>query len=287
MTKRFELLTPAKINLFLRIVGRRPDGYHELDSLFLPISLFDRVALETGSAPSAAVSMRCNWPEMPLDGRNLAVRAAELFMEETGLRLRVAIDLDKRIPAGAGLGGGSSDAGAVLRMMASLHGIEPAAIAGLALKIGADVPFFLDPGPARVGGVGELISYLDGDFGLHLVVGVPPVVVPTAEIYRHLERRQWSGAGPARLPALDRVPIPRDLLVNDLEGVAVARYPQIGEVKATLENLGASGAAMSGSGGAVFGIFADAREAQVAAELAAAHMPGARFHAVRVLPRDA
>lgn len=286
MTKRFELLTPAKVNLFLRIIGRRPDGYHELDSLFLPISLFDRIGVETGTAPSAAVSIRCNWPQIPLDGRNLAVRAAELFMEQTGLRLMVAIDLDKQIPAGAGLGGGSSDAGAVLRALASLHGIEPAAMAALALKIGADVPFFLDPRPARVGGVGERISYLDGDFGLHLVVGVPPVAVPTAEIYRHLEQRQWSGAGPAWLPALDRGPMARGLLINDLEAVAVARYPQIGEVKATLENLGASGAAMSGSGGAVFAIFAGAREAQVAAELAAVKTPSARFHAVRVLQRE-
>jgi 4-diphosphocytidyl-2-C-methyl-D-erythritol kinase len=283
MTKRFELLTPAKINLFLRIVGRRPDGYHELDSLFLPISLFDRVAIETDAAASAAVSIRCNWPEMPLDRRNLAVRAAELFMEHSRLRLRVAIDLDKQIPAGAGLGGGSSDAGAVLRAMASLHGIEPAANAALALKIGADVPFFLDPRPARVGGVGEQIAYLDNNFALHLVVGIPPVAVPTAEIYRHLERRQWSGAGPTWLPDLDRGPIPRDLLVNDLEAVAVARYPQIGEVKVTLENLGASAAAMSGSGGAVFAIFPGAREAEVAAELAAAQTPWTRFLAARVL----
>jgi 4-diphosphocytidyl-2-C-methyl-D-erythritol kinase len=287
MTKRFELLTPAKINLFLRIVGRRPDGYHELDSLFLPISLSDRVTIETDSAASAAVSIRCNWPRLPLDARNLAVRAAELFMQHCGLHLRVAIALDKQIPAGAGLGGGSSDAGAVLRAMASLHGVEPAALAALALKIGADVPFFLDPRPARVGGVGERISYLEGNFGLHLVVGIPPVEVPTAEIYRHLEQRQWSGAGPTRLPALDRGPFPRDLLVNDLEAVAVARYPQIGEVKATLENLGASGAVMSGSGGAVFAIFPGAREAGVAAGLAAAQMPWARFLAVRVLQRAA
>src|SRR5580704_5970160 len=131
MTKRFELLTPAKINLFLRIVGRRPDGYHELDSLFLPISLSDRVTIETDSAASAAVSIRCNWPQMPLDARNLAVRAAELFMQHSGLQLRVVIALDKRIPAGAGLGGGSSDAGAVLRAMASLHGVEPGALAAV------------------------------------------------------------------------------------------------------------------------------------------------------------
>jgi 4-diphosphocytidyl-2-C-methyl-D-erythritol kinase len=284
MAKRFELLTPAKINLFLRIVGRRPDGYHELDSLFLPISLFDRVVIETDTAAISAVSLRCNWPEMPLDGRNLAVQAAELFVAHAGLRVRVDIDLHKEIPAGAGLGGGSSDAGAVLRALASMHGADPAALTALALKIGADVPFFLDPRPARVGGVGERITYLEGDFTLHLVIGVPPVSVPTAEIYRNLERRQWSGPGPASLPSpLDASAVGRELLVNDLEAVAAARYPQIGKLEILLEDLGASGVAMSGSGGAVFGLFRSPGEAERAVAAAAAMMPSVRFVAIRVL----
>jgi 4-diphosphocytidyl-2-C-methyl-D-erythritol kinase len=284
MTNRLELLTPAKINLFLRIVGRRPDGYHELDSLFLPISLFDRIAIETTAAGASTVSLRCNWPAMPLDGRNLAVQAAESFIAQAGLRVRVDIDLHKEIPAGAGLGGGSSDAGAVLRALASMHRIAPAALAALALKIGADVPFFLDPRPARVGGVGERITHLEGDFTLHLTVGVPPVSVPTAEIYRNLERRHWSGPGPALLPTpRDGHRTTRELLVNDLEAVAVERYPQIGEIKVLLEDLGAWGAAMSGSGGAVFGLFDSAGEAQHAADAAAARMPSARFMAARVL----
>src|SRR5271156_2844511 len=202
MTKLFELLAPAKINLFLRITGRRPDGYHELDSLFLPISLFDRIVIETADARASAVSIRCNWAEMPVDSSNLAMRAAQLFMAEAGLSARVEIDLHKEIPAGAGLGGGSSDAGAVLRAMASMYGFDDQpALRRLALKLGADVPFFLDPRPARVGGVGERIRYLGVTCRMHLVIGVPPVAVPTAEIYRHLERRHWSGPGPMELPA--------------------------------------------------------------------------------------
>ncbi len=154
----------------------------------------------------------------------------------------------------------------------------------MALKIGADVPFFLDPRPARVGGVGEQITYLEGDFILHLTVGVPPVLVPTAEIYRNLERRQWSGPGPAILPSrLDASRMGRELLVNDLEAVAVARYPQIGELKTLLEDLGAAGAAVSGSGGAVFALFHSAGEAQRAGETAAVRMPSARFVAARVV----
>jgi 4-diphosphocytidyl-2-C-methyl-D-erythritol kinase len=285
MIKRLELLTPAKINLFLRITGRRADGYHELDSLFLPVSLFDRIVIDADDdAASATVSIRCNWPEMPVDDRNLAVRAARLFMEERGLRWRVAIDLHKEIPAGAGLGGGSSDAGAVLRLMGRRGGIEPAALAPIALRLGADVPFFLDPRPARVGGIGERITYLDGDCVLHIAIGVPPFAVPTAEIYRHLERNQWSGTGPLAVPkVLDAASVTADLLVNDLERVAVARYPEIRQIKVLLEELGAAGAAMSGSGGAVFGVFTDAVQARAAVEAAAAQMPQARFFAAQVV----
>lgn len=288
MAKRFELLTPAKINLFLRITGRRPDGYHELDSLFLPISLFDRIVVESAPAPAAAVSIRCNWAEMPLDDRNLAVRAAQLFMAETGLSARIEIDLHKEIPAGAGLGGGSSDAGAVLRAMASLHGYnEPQALHRMALKIGADVPFFLDPRPARVGGVGERITYLNAAFRLDLVIGVPPVAVPTAEIYRHLERRHWSGPEPVELPStFDARAIGRELLTNDLEAVAIERYPQIAKVKVLLQDLGARGVVMSGSGGAVFALFPNRREASNGALAAAARMPAARFVAVGVVADD-
>src|SRR5579885_886349 len=279
MIKRLELLTPAKINLFLRITGRRPDGYHQLDSLFLPISLFDRVVIEVDdSAATAAVALRCNWPELGPHDANLAVRAARLFMEERGLNWRVAIDLHKRIPAGAGLGGGSSDAGAVLRLMAQLAASEPAALAATALRLGADVPFFLDPRPARVGGIGERITYLEGTCRLHLAIGVPPFAVSTAEIYRGLQPDQWSGPSPAILPRiLDATSVTRELLVNDLQQVAIARHSTIGEIKVLLQELGAAGVAMSGSGGAVFGIFADQVQAGVAAQRAAARMPTVRF----------
>ena len=279
-----QLSTPAKINLFLRITGRRSDGYHELDSLFLPVSVFDRVELEATDARTTTISIRCNQPQIPLDDGNLAARAARLFLERTASSRRVAIDLDKDIPAGAGLGGGSSDAGAVLRLMARLDGIDPLALAPIALRLGADVPFFLDPRPARIGGVGERIIHLEGKCRLHMVIGVPPIAVPTAEIYRHLERHEWNGPAPLRLPEpLDAAAATQDLLVNDLEPVAIRRYPQIGEVKVLLKDLGALCVSMSGSGGAVFAIFNDAAQAAAVAEAAALRMPRARFRAARVI----
>jgi 4-diphosphocytidyl-2-C-methyl-D-erythritol kinase len=283
MAKRLELSTPAKINLFLRITGRRPDGYHELDSLFLPVSLFDRVVVEAEEGERVEIAIQCNWPHLPLDDRNLAYRAARLFVEERNLRWQVKIDLHKRIPDGAGLGGGSSDAGAVLRIMAQLNGIAPASLAPIALRLGADVPFFLDPRPARVGGIGERIAYLEQEFALHMVIGVPPVAVPTAEIYRHLEQRDWSGCGPAIITApSDPGRLPPDLLVNDLERPALALYPQIAAVRRLLHDVGAAAVLMSGSGGAVFGLFATAAEAAAAMARASAKIPSARFYAADV-----
>jgi 4-diphosphocytidyl-2-C-methyl-D-erythritol kinase len=282
MAKRLELSTPAKINLFLRITGRRPDGYHELDSVFLPISLFDRIAIEAAESDRAEILLRCNWPHLPLDDRNLAARAARFFLEEAGLRWRVRIDLHKGIPDGAGLGGGSSDAGAVLRLLARLHAMEPSSLAALALRLGADVPFFLDPRPARVGGIGEQIADLEGDCALHMLIGVPPVIVPTAEIYRNLQQHNWSGRGPAVICiAADRL-VP-ELLVNDLEKPAIALYPQIAEIKRLLHDLGSTGVLMSGSGGAVFGLFSSATEASAAGTKASARMPQSRFFATSVI----
>ncbi|MGH7907565.1 MAG: 4-(cytidine 5'-diphospho)-2-C-methyl-D-erythritol kinase, partial [Candidatus Binataceae bacterium] len=149
MVKLVSERAPAKINLYLRVVGRRDDGYHLLDSVMLPLSLHDEIALEMRDARGSAISLNCDDPAIPADGRNLAVRAAAAFMEEFGIRADVSLQLKKKIPAGAGLGGGSSDAAAVLRAMAAMTRIDdPERLARVAVELGADVPFFLDPRPA-------------------------------------------------------------------------------------------------------------------------------------------
>jgi len=285
MVKLLSRLTPAKINLFLRVVGRRPDGYHLLDSVFLPISLYDRVRLEMRSAARGSVALRCNWPELPVDERNLATRAATAFIAEFGLRAQVTIDLEKGIPLGAGLGGGSSDAGAVLAMMARLERIDDRERLGrIALALGADVPFFLDPKPARIGGIGEVITPLRSAPDLALLIAVPPFEVRTGKIFAELKPEQWSGPAPSdsleELGARDKL---SELLVNDLAAVAMRHHPEIAKLKAILEELGARGAAMSGSGGAVFGIFDDAEAAAHAAGEAARRAPGAGIVTARTL----
>lgn len=279
---RLAVLAPAKINLFLRITGRRADGYHELDSVFLPIALYDEVEVRA-RAGSGQIMLRCNWPELPRDSGNLAVRAAERLRGEMAEPRQIEIDLEKRIPAGAGLGGGSSDAGAVMRLLAKTMAPAPARLTEAALAVGADVPFFLEPRPARVRGVGELIEPLERSLEISLVVAVPPCQVATGEIYGALRREHWSGPAPARLEL--ESPERAELLVNDLEGPARERYPIIGELKVELKKCGARAALMSGSGGAVFGLCRDPDHARFVAGQMARVGGGIRCYPTRVLNR--
>ena len=308
MVKLLAEPAPAKINLFLRVVGRRADGYHELDSVFVPVSLCDRVRVEIRVEPSSAadtaIALACDRPVaydgLPTGEKNLAWRAVAAFLSEFGAEihrpLQVTIDLRKEIPIGAGLGGGSSDAGAVLRMMAALCRVDDESrLARVALALGADVPFFLNPRIAHVGGVGERIAPLEiaasherapsSQIPLCMVIAVPPVEVSTAEVFRALSPAQWSGAAPAEhLRAIAAGRITPAMLQNDLAAVAMARYPEIAELRAALLAAGAEGASMSGSGGAVFGIFARPEKAAQAAAKMRQNLPQARYYVVNSLP---
>jgi 4-diphosphocytidyl-2-C-methyl-D-erythritol kinase len=260
----------AKINLFLRVTGRRVDGYHELDSVFLPLSLADEIRLEIRAADEPSVSVNCNLPELSRSNDNLAARAARSFMSEFDLVAGVSIDLKKHIPIGAGLGGGSSDAATVLCMMAAAAQLTDDEAAGrlrrIALTLGADVPFFLDPLPSRVTGIGERIETIEGVPPMPIVIAVPPFEVSTAAIFRALEPAGWSGAARnEHLEAILRGEISPEFLVNDLAAVAIAQFPEIRRLKGLLEDSGARAAQMSGSGGAVFGVFDSIEETESAA----------------------
>ena len=260
----------AKINLFLRVTGRRGDGFHELDSVFLPVSLADQIRLEIRAADEPSVSVKCNLPELARSQNNLAARAARSFMSEFKLAAEVLIDLEKHIPVGAGLGGGSSDAATILCMMAAAAQLSDEDAAGrlrrIALSLGADVPFFLDPRPSRVTGIGERITALEGVAALPIVIAVPPFEVSTAAIFRALEPAGWSGAAlDEHIEAIARGEIAAEHLVNDLAAVAIAQFPEIRRLKGLLEDSGARAAQMSGSGGAVFGVFGSLDAAERAA----------------------
>jgi 4-diphosphocytidyl-2-C-methyl-D-erythritol kinase len=286
--RRLRAAAPAKINFGLRVVGRRSDGYHELESIFLPLDLADELQLEI--LPDAGPRVRLtvepeagnSQPAVPSDDRNLAVRAARAFLERAGLTLAVEVRLTKRIPVAAGLGGGSSDAGAVLRSLAGAFpdALRPDVLAQLALGLGADVPFFLDPCPALVTGIGERVQPLAPWPELALALINPGVPLSTAEVYRacdalrpastppevastlraHLEGLDVAAAASNRPGALD------PLLKNDLEPAARRLCPPVGRLRDELQGAGALAVGMSGSGPTVFGVFPSAGEARVALE---------------------
>ena len=267
------LSAPAKINLGLRVLRRRADGYHELESLFLPLDLADEIRVAVEPAPRASVRLRlAPTPLSVPDGsENLAVRAALAFLEAAGLACRVDVELAKHTPVAAGLGGGSSDAGAVLRGLAAHfpEALGPEALASLALELGADVPFFLDPRPAWVRGVGERVEPVCGAPSLALLLANPGVELATAEVYRAFDalHPDWKPrAAPG--PALDLLAGGAEQLArwveNDLEAAALRLCPAIGRLQQRLREIGAVAVGMSGSGATLFGVVEDAPAARAA-----------------------
>ena len=285
-TLRATWRSPAKVNLCLRVVGRRPDGYHLLDSVFAAVDLCDRIAIEVrGVAPSttgAAIAVRCDRPDVPASPANLAARAAALVLRERGLGGEVVLDLRKSIPPGAGLGGGSSNAATVLTGLNGLLGlgVSPERLRELALELGADVPFFLEGGVARVRGVGEIIEPLPAWRDLHLVLVTPPFGVATATAFRAFAARAEpfaTGDESARLAAAGR-PMP-ELFVNDLERVVFTLHPELAALKKRLIDAGAAAAVMSGSGSTVLGLASSPVTARGIADVVAAD-PTLQVHVV-------
>ena len=272
------LRAPAKVNLGLRITGVRPDGYHEIDSLFVPLDLADGVTLRVAPASSVAVSLALSGEHaegLPAGPDNLVCRAARAFLDAAAETRAVEIDLEKHIPSGAGLGGGSSDAAAVLRGLDRLlpGAVGSEVLASIALGLGADVPFFLDPRPSRVQGIGERIEPEPGVPALDLVLAHPGISLATAQVYGDWDAREGAltprGPRPTMRPAFGpglEASALRRLLENDLEPPAVRLCPPISRLQEQLDSLGATAVGMSGSGAAVFGVF----ESRSAAERALA-----------------
>ncbi|HTU14608.1 MAG TPA: 4-(cytidine 5'-diphospho)-2-C-methyl-D-erythritol kinase [Solirubrobacterales bacterium] len=261
-----ELRAPAKLNLCLYLGPLRPDGLHELTSIFEPLSLSDRLVVT--ESESGADEVICPGVE----GENLAAKALRLMRSEGWERDPVRIEIEKRIPIQAGLGGGSADAAAVLRMAVG----EVDDLAGLAIMLGADVPSQIDPAPCLVEGVGQKLSSLP-EPAEHWIVLLPfERGLSTADVFREADRlgsgrgqeeideisgRLWAvasgGVSPLAYPAL---------LINDLEPAAISLKPEIGLYKQRLEAVGAGFTGMTGTGPTVFGIFPTEDEAKRAAE---------------------
>jgi 4-diphosphocytidyl-2-C-methyl-D-erythritol kinase len=255
---------PAKVNLFLRVLGRRPDGYHELESLVAPIDFADRLDIHADSGPefrTLALALDITGDldlvrQVPADESNLVLRAARALADAVEARGFADITLEKRVPAAAGLGGGSADAAATLRALNQLWecGLDEAALTEVATSVGSDVPALLVGGPALARGRGERVEPISVP-SLNLALVTFPFGVSTADAFRWWDEEGGSpGVDPGPILSAARegpAAALKDLLYNDLEDVVIRRHPAIGEAKKRLLDAGAVAVVMSGSGPAL------------------------------------
>jgi len=263
----------AKINLFLAVTGKRADGYHELDSVMQSVSLSDTVTV-TAEEPNGRreITLVCSHPDVPTDGRNIAVKCAERFFEETEcLEYAVRIRIEKRIPISGGLAGGSTDGAAVLKLLNELYeaNLSLAELCEIGGKVGADIPFCLIGGTALCRGIGDVITPLPIPVPRYTVLIVSPGGgVSTPEAYRMIDDLPPSPplSSDAIVGELTRGEIPLSLS-NDFERVILPLNENARRVRTLLRELGASSAMMSGSGPTVFGLFDTAENAAKAARI--------------------
>ena len=247
--------TCAKINLFLKVLGTRADGYHELETVFLPIpGLYDDVTVTPSDKPSLSIS--CNMPELETDG-NLCLKAARAFCNQTGLPQAFHVDLVKRIPVAAGLGGGSSDAAATILQLNSYlqKPLSHGELVKLAATVGADVPFFLKPTPSAATGIGDVLSPIDVSANLDVLVISPGIPIPVKWAYDHCKPQPAVTLDEFRQTcASASVETIAKLCHNDLEYAIFDKFPVIAMMRDHLLAQGALCVHVSGSGSSLFAI---------------------------------
>ncbi|MBF0438750.1 MAG: 4-(cytidine 5'-diphospho)-2-C-methyl-D-erythritol kinase [Magnetococcales bacterium] len=275
-------LAPAKVNLALRVVGKRADGYHLLQSILVFFPLYDQLEIEV-LRDEDGLELVCEPVVTASPEENLVMRAARALLNATGVQRGARLRLLKRIPDGAGLGGGSSDAALVLLALNRLWGLhlDLQQLMALGVGLGADIPFFLGGRSALVQGIGEQLTPIPVHPSADLVLVHPGVALSTRRVFhawagKFLDRREpLAMPGPA---VTDLV----TLLENDLESPAMALAPVIGEVLYALKKAGALGVRMSGSGSSVFGVFPDTATAASAAQRLSVEQKGWRVFSGRI-----
>lgn len=254
---------PAKLNFSLRVLRKREDGFHEIDSLMVRVpGLCDRLTI----TPSAEDGFACDDPGVPADGSNLVLKALEAYRSASGFGGKFHLSLEKRVPHGAGLGGGSSDAAATLNALDRFNPapLGVARLMEIAATLGSDIPFFLGPPAARATGRGEVIEAAEGPPALPVLLLKPGFGVATPDAYR-----RWSDS--AELPGIDYVPqvFPWGELVNDLERPVFWKHLFLAEMKSwLLARPEVAGALMSGSGSTMFAVLKDPQAAETVIEAA-------------------
>ncbi len=262
----------AKVNLTLEVLAKRDDGYHDIDSVAQVIDLADLLSVE--EAPEGVIEVSvANAPDVPAGPDNFVYRACLAFMQATGIRAGARFELNKRIPAQAGLGGGSGNAAAAIVALNQLYGsgLTRNQLANIASLVSSDAPLFIWGGTVRMRGRGEVVMPLPDAPQLHMVILKPAVGISTAWAYAELDRisgqRSTSASETAETAVRsgDGEALVR-ALYNDFEQVVCGAFPQIDAAKRALLESGAKKALLAGSGSAVFGVFASASEAGTAAE---------------------
>ncbi len=257
------VLAPAKVNLYLEVLRRRDDGYHDLETLMVAVNLYD--TLEFTEEPSGAVRLQCDHDNLSTGPDNLICRAAELVRQKAGHGGGVTIKLRKRIPLAAGLAGGSSDAAATLAALNRLWnlGWDRARLAEFGAGLGSDVPFFFSTPAAWCTGRGELVEPLGLGKPLDFVLVCPPVGLSTAEVFRSVTVAAEPRSGKEVCEAARTGDVEKfgQLLHNRLQEAAVRLNPAVGSAYERLARLGPAGQLMSGSGSTVFALCRDAGEA--------------------------
>lgn len=269
MGKRMIIEAPAKINLILDIKGKRPDGYHELETVMHQISLADRIIL---NPCASGIKLGINSGLVPYNESNLAYRAASVFFQKNGFKGGIEIFIEKNIPVGAGLAGGSTDAAAVLLGINEIYeyNLSEELLLEMAAELGSDVPFCVLGSSALARGRGEILTPLPSAVFLEIVLVKPDFQLSTAEVYSKFELAKVEQFPDTRafLAAWGRGDV-EDIavnMVNVLESVSIRIHPEIAVIKERLKELGALNAVMSGSGPSVFGIFKERKGAAQAAE---------------------
>ncbi len=288
---RTRLILPsfAKVNLGLKVISRRPDGFHDIFTVFQTISLKDTITF----APSDKIRLTCTDPNIPVDGSNIILKAVDALKERYSIRNGVTIHLDKKIPSPGGLGGGSSNAAVTLLALRRLWGLDVSTddLVATARSLGSDVPFFLVGGTAIGSGRGTEIEPID-DIGeaMGLVV-TPDIDVSTAEAYQAMTVPNLTNREVERILLNCRFEAKRPdflarKLINDFEKTVFARFPDIGEARQTLADLGASPAMMCGSGASVFGFFDKEETRQTAIKALGEHANWRSFAVATISRRE-
>ena len=268
-----QLFSPAKVNLRLDILGKRPDGYHDIRTIFQKISLGDDLTL---AIIKSGIEVACDNPQVPCGEGNLAHAAAKMLVSRYDIKDGIRVTIKKRIPVAAGLGGGSSNAASTLAGINQLFGLglSNRDLMVMARDLGADVPFFLFGSSAIATGIGDVLQAISIHPKLWFLLVTPDIQISTAWAYQNVRRGLTNGTVNITIPScINDIAEIIAILSNDLEKVVLPRFPILQDIKDALRNHGALGCLMSGSGSTVFGLFTSEEKARLA--LGQLNMPSA------------